>query len=72
MTAQERDELVRDLEHAGCYVRKVEPRPWHDGEWQIVAWCPDPAHFYTITNARLFRQAVRGGLISDLPREALL
>jgi hypothetical protein len=32
---------------------------------------PGPAHFYTITDAARFRQAVRDGPISELPSGAL-
>lgn len=71
MTADEADELVRDLERIGVQVEAVEPRPWHEGEWQMRCWCPDPAHFYLITNAARFRQAVRDGLTPVLPSGAL-
>jgi hypothetical protein len=71
MTAAERDALVRDLERIGVYVQEVQPRPWHEGEWQLYCWCPDPPHFYWITDAARFRQAVRAALSDVLPRGAL-
>ena len=71
MTADERDELIADLLRIGVLVEKAEPRPHYDGEWQIVAWCPNPLHRYTITNAKLFREAVRDGRSGVLPRGAL-
>ena len=71
MTIDERDELVRDLERACVRVEAVELLPWHGGEWQVRCWCPDPAHFYTTTNAARFREAVHNGLIPEAPRRAL-
>jgi hypothetical protein len=71
MTRDEADELVGDLLRIGVLVEKVEPRPHYSGEWQIIAWCPNPLHRYTITDAKRFRQAVRDGLSGVLPRGAL-
>ena len=71
MTAAERDELVSDLQRIGVLIEAVERRPDHDGEWQIVCWCPHPLLRYTITNAKLFRETVRAGLTPVLPRGAL-
>ena len=73
MTREEADTLAADLERAGVYVHAVEPREppaLYPGDWQVRAWCPDPAHFYTVTNAKRFRDAVRDGL-TELPRGAL-
>jgi hypothetical protein len=44
MTADERDELARDLERAGVQVEAIEPRPFHEGEWQLQCWCEDPTY----------------------------
>lgn len=71
MTRDELDALVADLQRAGVRVIRTEPRPYHAGEWQIVCWCENPAHFYTITGAKLFREAVHAGLDPMLPRGAL-
>jgi hypothetical protein len=71
VTADERDELVADLLRICVLIEKVEPRPDYPGEWQIVAWSPNPLHRYTITNAKVFREAVHAGLNPDLPRGAL-
>jgi hypothetical protein len=71
MTREEADELAADLERAGGCVEGIEPRPWHEGEWQLYCWCPDPPPFYWVTNAERFRQAVHDGLSSVLPRGAL-
>jgi hypothetical protein len=71
VTRDEADELVRDLERAGVYVQEVQPRPHYEGEWQLYCWCPDPAHFYWITNAQLFRRSVREGLTPVPPHGAL-
>jgi hypothetical protein len=71
VTADEANELVHDLERIGVRVLRIEPRPDHPGEWRIRAWCDKPAHEYLIANAVLFRQTVRDGFSSVLPRGAL-
>jgi hypothetical protein len=76
VTADERDELVRDLERAGVQMEAVQPRELSgyyasQNEWQLRCRCPDPAHCYTITDAKCFRQAVRDGLTPVLPRGEL-
>ena len=65
------DELVRDLERIGVRVLRIEQRPDYPGELQLRAWCDKPAHEYLIANAVLFRQTVRDGFSSVLPRGAL-
>jgi hypothetical protein len=73
MTADKRDELRCDLERAGVYAQAIEPREptaFYPREWQVRAWNPDPAHFYTVTDAARFRQAVRDGR-TELPPGAL-
>jgi hypothetical protein len=74
MTRDDADELARDLEGVGMLVEGVEPREpqtYHPGEWQVRAWCAEPAHYFTISNAARFRKAVHDGLSGVLPRGAL-
>ena len=71
MTPDQCDKLVRDLERIGVRVLGIELRPDYPGEWQIRAWCSNPPHEYVIANAVLFRQTVRDGFSSVLPRGAL-
>ncbi len=56
MTAEERDELLHDLEHAGVRVLEVRVSRYylHVGEWEIVAWCQMPAHQYSIFDGAAF------------------
>ena len=67
MTAEQRDELVRDLERAGVRVVAIEPRPHYPGEWQLRCWRGSPAGAHVITNETLARQAVRDRLTPVLP-----
>jgi hypothetical protein len=76
VTADEASALKADLEHAGVYVHAAKPRIARGcyagtDDWQLYCWCDEPAHGYTITNATLFRDAVRAGLVEELPRNAL-
>jgi hypothetical protein len=69
MTRDEADELVRDLTAAGIEVRRVdEVRP---GVFCPYYHLPDPDHCSWITNAQLWRESVRAGLIEGIPRNAL-
>jgi hypothetical protein len=70
MTAEQRDELVRDLERAGECIVAIEPRPHYPGEWRIRCWRESSAGAHVITNATLVRQAVRDGLTPVLLRGA--
>lgn len=56
MTAEERDELLHDLEHAGVRVLEVRVSRYylHVGKWEIVAWCQMPAHQYSIFDGAAF------------------
>lgn len=49
----------------------IDPRPDYPGEWQVYAWCDDPARFYWVTNDNLFRETVRKGLVVGFTRGAL-
>jgi hypothetical protein len=71
MTRDEADALAAYLERIGVRVEGIEPRRWHEGEWQVRAWCDDPPHWYAVTNAGRFREAVSNGLTPVLPRGAL-
>jgi hypothetical protein len=74
LTAAERDELVADLRRARVCVLGVEPRPAYahePGGVQVRAWCEQPAHAYTVSDAAGFREAVRAGIVPDIPRGAL-
>jgi hypothetical protein len=71
MTRDEADELAADLKRIGVRIEGIEPRPHYEGEWQLYCWCPDPPHFYFITNAQRFCQSVHDGLSGVLPRGAL-
>jgi hypothetical protein len=76
VTADEASALKADLERAGVYVHAAKPRIARGcyagtDDWQLYCWCEDPPHFYTITDAARFRQAVHDGLSDVLPRGAL-
>lgn len=70
MTHDEAQALAADLERAGVRIIETRQRA-SDGAWVIVAWCDMPAHEYTITNAAVFRKAVREGIIPQLAPHAL-
>jgi hypothetical protein len=66
MTAEQRDDLIRDLERAGVRVIETKQRVY-DGQWQVTCWWesasyPYAVYQYTITNAVRFRQAERDWL----------
>lgn len=63
---------LRQLERVpGHKVLGIDSRPDYPGEWQVYAWCDDPARFYWVTNDNLFRETVRKGLVVGFTRGAL-
>jgi hypothetical protein len=52
-------------------VEAIEPRPFHEGEWQLQCWCEDPTYSNVIIHAQLFRQAVHDSRLPDLLHGAL-
>ena len=70
MTKTEADELANDLKAIKVDVRAVKLNE-RTGSWEVYCWSPDPAEFYWVKDANLFRDAVHEGLTPLLPRGAL-
>jgi hypothetical protein len=75
MTAEQRDDLIRDLQRAGVRVIEAKQQA-NDGQWQVTCWWesasyPYAVYQYTITNAVRFRWAERDWLTPVLSRRVL-